>query len=65
MTPIELAARWVVDMENGPERQRLWSGHRSRRVETMANGYRATDHSQADAWLVGEWEAAATQQVAA
>lgn len=54
----EQAAKWVVDMEAGPERSRLWNGHHSRRIETLSDGYSATDHSKADAWLIGEYVAA-------
>ena len=51
------AAAWVVNMENGPERSRLYNGHMARRREIMQDSYRATDHAEADAWLIGEWEA--------
>jgi hypothetical protein len=43
-------------MENGPERSRLYNGHIARRREIMDNGYRSTDHSEADAWLIEEWK---------
>lgn len=58
------AAAWVVNMENGPERSRLYSGHMSRRREIIVNSYRATDHTEADAWLIKEWKAA-NKEVAA
>lgn len=51
------AAAWVVNMENGPERSRLYNGHMVRRRETMQDSYRATDHAEADIWLVEQWEA--------
>jgi hypothetical protein len=52
------AARWAVNMEPGNERRRLIDGHRRRRVETMRDSYRHTDHTAADAWLIGEYLAA-------
>lgn len=52
------AAAWVVNMESGPVRQQLWDGHHSRRIEAWDDGsYRATDHAEADAWLIEQWEA--------
>lgn len=51
------AAAWVVNMDNGPERSRLYNGHMIRRRETMQDAYRATDHSEADAWLVEQMKA--------
>lgn len=51
----QTAAKWVVDMEDGPERRRLWNGHRSRRIETMRDSYRATDHTAADDWLIEQY----------
>ena len=52
------AAEWVINMDNGPERCRLYNGHMIRRRETMINSYRATDHTEADAWLIAEYDAA-------
>lgn len=50
------AASWVINMENGPERTRLYNGHLSRRIEAWDDGsYRATDHSEADMWLIEQW----------
>jgi len=52
------AAAWVVNMENGPERSRLYNGHMARRREAMdAGSYGATDNTEADAWLIEQWEA--------
>lgn len=52
------AAQWAVNMENGPERQRLLQGHISRRVPIERAGLPATDYSAADAWLISEHVAA-------
>lgn len=52
------AASWVVEMDNNQERRRLWNGHKMRRQPIERNGYHATDHSAADAWLVEQWQAA-------
>jgi hypothetical protein len=55
----ELAASWMLDLEDPAERNRLYSGHRARRVPvTTAQGFSATDHTAADAWLVEQWKAA-------
>lgn len=51
------AAEWVVNMENGPERSRLYNGHMIRRTPCMDGAYTATDYSDADAWLIKEWKA--------
>jgi len=52
------AATWVLNMENGPERSMLYNGHMSRRREIMQGAYRATDYTEADAWLIEQWERA-------
>lgn len=52
------AASWVINMDNGPERSRLYNGHTTRRRDIMENSYRATDHSEADVWLIEQWTAA-------
>lgn len=54
-TDAERAASWVVNMGDGETRRALYNGHMLRRVETMKDGYRATDHCAADAWLVEQW----------
>ena len=51
------AARWAVNMEDGPERRRLLNGHRMRRVERGNGDYGTTDHTAADAWLIEQWRA--------
>jgi hypothetical protein len=52
------AARWAVNMENGPERMRLINGHRARRLPVERAGLPATDYRAADAWLIAEYAAA-------
>jgi hypothetical protein len=55
----ELAASWMLDLEDRAERQRLYAGHRARRIPTTDTmGFRATDHRAADEWLVEQWKAA-------
>ena len=51
----ELAASWLIDLEDVALRNTLYSGHRARRVPCMSGGYTATDHSAADAWLIEHW----------
>lgn len=53
-TPEQIAAVWLINMEDGPERRRLYAGHKSRRVDSTAGGIRVTDHGPADEWLVQE-----------
>lgn len=45
-------------MESGPERTRLWNGHMTRRREAWQDAHGATDHTEADAWLVEQWASA-------
>ena len=52
------AAAWVINMENGPERTRLYNGHMTRRRDVFQDSYRADDHTEADAWLIEQWERA-------
>jgi hypothetical protein len=49
-------------MESGPERSRLYNGHMARRREVIVNSYRATDHAEADAWLIEEWKRATSME---
>lgn len=53
-TPALRAAEHVVNMPNGRERSRLWSGHRSRRREREGRFGVETVFTEADAWLVDE-----------
>lgn len=57
-SPAEQAASWMLDLTDVVERGRLYSGHRARRRPIMKDGYRATDHSEADVWLIEQWELA-------
>lgn len=60
-SPAEQAASWLLDLEDVVERNRMYNHHRMLRRPIMKDGYRATDHSEADAWLIEQWERA-TQQ---
>jgi len=52
------AASWALDVEDRAERQRLINGHRSRRKPKYEDGYGGEDHTEADAWLIEQWQAA-------
>jgi hypothetical protein len=58
------AAAWVVNMENGAERTRLYNGHIARRRDIFQDSYRADDHAEADAWLIEEWKRARSLELA-
>lgn len=63
-SPAEQAASWLINMDDVVERNRLYSGHRARRQpSTDAQGYHITDHSEADAWLVDQWQHATGGEV--
>lgn len=53
----ELAASWLIGMEHGAERARLYNGHRALRRPSTRGGFPYTDHSFADEWLISQYEA--------
>ena len=50
------AAAWVLDLPVRAERDKLYNGHKIRRRPKYADGQIADDHSEADAWLIEQWE---------
>lgn len=57
-TPAQQAAAWALDIEDPAERSRLYNHHRMLRRPSMDGGYQTTDHNEADAWLIKQWQAA-------
>ncbi|MHA7210776.1 hypothetical protein [Arthrobacter sp. MDT1-65] len=52
------AAAWVLNLEDPAERSRLYNHHRMLRQPSMERGYHTTDHKEADAWLIQQWQEA-------
>lgn len=57
-SPAEQAASWLISMEDVVERGRLYNRHRMLRKPVYRDGFMGADHSEADAWLIDEWERA-------
>lgn len=59
------ACTWALD-QTGSRRTELINGHRARRKPiTGPDGWPATDHTEANAWIIAQYVAAGSPLVAA